>query len=89
MERGADDAVREEGPDGSRDVRSWWRERGVDLAVDSAGKATHLWCIKSRARGGAYVTPGCTSGPDATTDLARIFWNPLRIYGPTMGSIDA
>jgi NADPH:quinone reductase-like Zn-dependent oxidoreductase len=56
------------------------------MAADSSGKATHLNCIKSLARGGAYVTPGCTSGPDAVTDLARIFWNQLRILGSTMGS---
>ena len=60
----------------------------MDLAVDSSGKATHLNCIKSLARGGTYATPGCTSGPDATTDLARIFWNQLRILGSTMGSND-
>ena len=88
MELGADHAVLDEGKDWSRDVRGWSNKRGVDLAVDSAGKATHLWCIKSLARGGAYVTPGCTSGPDATTDLARIFWNQLRILGSTMGSCE-
>jgi zinc-binding alcohol dehydrogenase/oxidoreductase len=40
------------------------------------------------ARGGAYVTPGATTGPDATTDLARLFWNQLRFIGTTMGSND-
>ncbi|HHN78020.1 MAG TPA: hypothetical protein ENK11_05015 [Phycisphaerales bacterium] len=88
MGLGADHGVLDEGKDWSRDVRTWSGKRGVDLAVDSAGKATHLWCIKSLAPGGAYVTPGCTSGPDATTDLARIFWNQLRILGSTMGSPD-
>ena len=83
---GADHGVLDEGKDWSREVRAWSNRRGVDLAVDSAGKATHLWCIKSLARGGAYVTPGCTSGPDAVTDLGRIFWNQLRIFGSTMGS---
>ena len=91
-ELGADHAVLDRGPekehDWSRDVRRWSGKRGVDLAVDSAGKATHLRCIKSLARGGTYVSPGCTSGPDATTDLARIFWNQLRILGSTMGSCD-
>lgn len=86
LELGADHAVLDEGNDWSRDVRGWTGKRGVDIAVDSAGKATHLWCIKALARGGAYVTPGATSGPDATTDLARIFWNQLRILGSTMGS---
>jgi len=85
-ELGADHAVLDTGEDWSREVRGWTAKRGVDMAVDSAGKATHLACIKSLARGGAYVTPGATSGPDATTDLARIFWNQLRLLGSTMGS---
>jgi NADPH:quinone reductase-like Zn-dependent oxidoreductase len=58
------------------------------MAVDSSGKATHLNCVKSLARGGAYVTPGATSGPDAATDLARLFWNQLRFIGSTMGTSD-
>lgn len=87
-ELGADLGVLDEGQDWSKDIRKWTAKRGVDMAVDSVGKATHLNCIKSLARGGAYVTPGCTSGHDATTDLARIFWNQLRILGSTMGTND-
>ncbi|MEN0020975.1 MAG: zinc-binding dehydrogenase, partial [Planctomycetota bacterium] len=86
LELGAEHAVLDTGEDWSRQVRGWTHKRGVDLAIDSVGKATHLSCIKSLARGGAYVTPGCTTGPDATTDLARIFWNQLRILGSTMGT---
>jgi len=85
---GAAMVVLDQGQDWSKEVRAWTAKRGVDLAVDSSGKATHLNCIKSLARGGAYVTPGCTSGPDATTDLARVFWNQLRLLGSTMGSND-
>ena len=85
---GADHVILDEGQDWSRDLRGWTNKRGVDMAVDSVGKAAHLSCIKSLARGGAYVTPGCTTGPDATTDLARIFWNQLRILGSTMGTND-
>lgn len=83
---GAGLCVLDAGQDWSREVRAWTAKRGVDMAVDSSGKATHLNCIKSLARGGAYVTPGCTSGPDATTDLARFFWNQLRMLGSTMGT---
>jgi NADPH:quinone reductase-like Zn-dependent oxidoreductase len=84
---GASLAILDQSQDWSKDVRAWSGPRGgVDLAVDSSGKATHMKCIKSLARGGTYVTPGCTSGPDAVTDLARIFWNQLRILGSTMGS---
>ncbi len=85
---GADLCVLDDAGDWSKAVRAWTAKRGVDMAVDSSGKATHLNCIKSLARGGAYVTPGCTSGPDTTTDLARIFWNQLRVLGSTMGSND-
>ncbi len=83
---GAHCLILDSGQDWSKEVRAWTGKRGVDMAVDSSGKATHLNCIKGLARGGAYVTPGCTSGPDATTDLARVFWNQLRILGSTMGS---
>lgn len=86
LELGADHAILDEGQDWSRDVRKLTDKRGVDMVVDSTGKATHMNCIKSLARGGAYVTPGCTTGPDATTDLARLFWNQLRLLGSTMGS---
>lgn len=85
---GADCLVHDDGSDWSAQVRAWTGKRGVDMAIDSSGKATHLACIRSLARGGAYVTPGCTSGPDATTDLARIFWNQLRVLGSTMGTND-
>ena len=88
LELGADLAVEHDEGNFHRPVREWTRKRGVDLAVDSSGKATHLACIKSLARGGAYVCPGCTSGPDAVTDLARLFWNQLRLLGSTMGTND-
>lgn len=87
-ELGVDHVILDAGEDWSREARAVTNKRGFDVAVDSIGKATHLWCIKSLARGGAYVTCGATTGPDATTDLARVFWNQLRILGSTMGSID-
>ena len=63
-------------------------KRGVDICADSIGKAVHLACINSLARGGVFVTCGCTTGPDAVTDLARIFWNQQSIIGSTMGDMD-
>lgn len=85
---GADHAILDAGQDWSKEVRAWTAKRGVDLCVDSVGKPTHLKCIKSLARGGAYVTPGNTGGPQAETDIARIFWNQLRVLGSTMGTTD-
>lgn len=86
VQLGADHGVLDTGEDWSKEVRAWSHKRGVDMAVDTVGKKTHLACIKSLARGGAYVTAGNTTGPDATTDLARIFWNQLRVLGSTMGA---
>jgi NADPH:quinone reductase-like Zn-dependent oxidoreductase len=83
---GADFLVLDKGQDWSKEVRAWTNKRGTDLAVDSVGKAAHLNCIKSLARGGAFLTPGATTGADAITDLTRVFWNQLRILGSTMGS---
>lgn len=83
---GADKCVLDRGQDWTDDVRGWTGRRGVDLALDSSGKATHLRALKCLARGGTYVSPGATSGPDAMTDLARLFWNQLRVVGSTMGS---
>jgi len=88
VELGADHAVLDEGEDWSRAVRGLTGKRGVDVCADSVGKAIHRPCLESLARGGTLVTCGCTSGPDATTDLARVFWNQLSILGSTMGDMD-
>jgi len=84
---GATHGVLDQGQDWSRDVRQITARRGVDLCVDSVGKAVHGSCIKSLARGGCFATCGATTGPDATTDLTRIFWNQLRLVGSTMGDM--
>lgn len=86
LELGAEEAVLDDGGDWWKAVRGWSHKRGVDLAIDSVGAPTHLGCVKSLARGGAYVSCGATAGARAETDLARLFWNQLRILGSTMGS---
>lgn len=85
LELGAQHTILDDGSDWSKIVRKITHRRGVDICADSVGKAIHMQCIKSLTRGGVFVTCGCTSGPDATTDLARIFWNQLSILGSTMG----
>jgi len=87
-ELGADHTILDTGEDWSTRVRQITSGRGVDMAVDSVGKPTHLTCIKSLARGGTYVTCGNTGGPKAQINLAYIFWNQLRILGSTMGTTD-
>jgi NADPH:quinone reductase-like Zn-dependent oxidoreductase len=84
---GADHAVLDEGDDWSKQVRAITHKRGVDICADSIGKAVHESCIKSLAHGGTFVTCGCTSGPVAQTNLARMFWLQQRIIGSTMGDM--
>ena len=38
------------------------------------------------AKGGRLVTCGATAGADLQTDIRRIFWNNLKIFGSTLGS---
>lgn len=83
---GADLCILDEKQDWSKQLRSWTNKRGVDVCVDSVGKPIHEQCIASLARGGCFVTCGNTAGPKAETNLARIFWNQLRVLGSTMGT---
>lgn len=85
---GANHCVLDDGADWSRQVRGLTGKRGVDLCIDSVGKAVHGACLKSLARGGSLVTCGATTGSDGTTDLTRIFWNQLSVLGSTMGTMD-
>jgi NADPH:quinone reductase-like Zn-dependent oxidoreductase len=72
--------------DFSREIRALTGNRGVDVVLDSVGKATWRQSIASAARGGRLLTCGATTGPDPQTDLGRIFWNQLTVYGSTMGT---
>ncbi len=85
---GADEVVLDEGAPWSRTVRQLTAKRGVDVCADSVGQAIHHSCIGSLARGGRFVTCGCTTGAAPETDLARIFWNQLSVLGSTMGDMN-
>ena len=87
IELGADHIVLDKGEDWSKPVRQFTHKRGVDICADSIGRAVHESCIKSLAHGGTFVTCGCTSGPIAQTNLARMFWLQQRIIGSTMGDM--
>jgi zinc-binding alcohol dehydrogenase/oxidoreductase len=88
VDMGADHAILDAHRDWSKEVRSFTHKRGVDVCLDSVGKPIHMYCIKSLARGGCFVTCGNTAGAHAETNLSYIFWNQLRILGSTMGTND-
>jgi NADPH:quinone reductase-like Zn-dependent oxidoreductase len=69
-----------------REVRRLTGKRGVDVVVETVGKATWESSLRSAAKGGRIVTCGATSGPDPVEDVQLVFWNQLSILGSTMGS---
>jgi len=84
-ELGADELI-PAGDDVAREVRRRTGKRGVDVVVDSVGKATWMQSLKAAAKGGRIVTCGATTGPDPAEEIRLIFWNQLSIIGSTMGS---
>jgi len=85
-ELGADFTIDHAATDFAREARRITGKRGVDIVLDSVGKATWKRSIAALARGGRLLTCGATTGPNPETDIARIFWNQLTVYGSTMGT---
>ncbi|MCX7895053.1 MAG: zinc-binding dehydrogenase [Thermoanaerobaculum sp.] len=69
-----------------RRVREITGKKGVDVVVETVGKATWMASLRSVAKGGRIVTCGATTGPDPSEEIRLIFWNQLTILGSTMGS---
>lgn len=83
-ELGADYAIDYEERAFHREIRDLTDGRGVDVVVDHVGQATWERSLKSLAKGGRLVTCGATTGPEATTNINRVFWNQLSVIGSTM-----
>ena len=84
-ELGADEIVDATG-DVAKEIRARTGKRGVDVVVDSIGKATWTASLGALAKGGRLVTCGATSGPMVDTDVRRLFWSQWTILGSTMGN---
>jgi NADPH:quinone reductase-like Zn-dependent oxidoreductase len=67
-------------------VRDWTGKRGVDVVVESVGRATWATSLDAVARGGRVVVCGATTGFDPPALLHRIFWKQVDVLGSTMGS---
>ena len=83
---GADEIINSTTTDVAREVRARTNKRGVDVVVDSIGKATWARSLGALGRAGRLVTCGATSGPLVETDVRRLFWNQWSILGSTMGN---
>jgi NADPH:quinone reductase-like Zn-dependent oxidoreductase len=83
---GAEHGINDLNADFSREVRQLTRKRGVDVAIDCIGGAGWVKSLASLAKGGRLATCGATAGANPQTDLQRIFWNNLKIFGSMLGS---
>jgi NADPH:quinone reductase-like Zn-dependent oxidoreductase len=83
---GADHGINYLKTDFSREVRSLTGKRGVDVVVDCVAGESWEKSLAALAKGGRLVTCGATAGARPVTDVRRIFWNHLSIFGSTLGS---
>ncbi len=83
---GADHGINYTKSDFAKETRALTRKRGVDVVVDCVGGDGWAKSLASLAKGGRLVTCGATAGASPVTDLRRIFWNHLSIFGSTLGS---
>ncbi|RME73417.1 MAG: alcohol dehydrogenase [Planctomycetota bacterium] len=60
--------------------------RGVDVVLDTVGRAQWSASIESLRKGGRLVNCGATTGGDPPAALHRIFWKQIEVLGSTMGS---
>jgi NADPH:quinone reductase-like Zn-dependent oxidoreductase len=84
---GADAMINYKTQDFAREIRTLTNRRGVDVVVDSVGGDSYSKSLSSLVKGGRLVTCGATAGPRPQTDLGRIFWNQLSVFGSTMGNM--
>jgi len=82
---GSEHGVNYKNADFAKEVRRLTGKRGVDVVVDCVGGDGWIKSLASLAKGGRLVTCGATAGANPPTDIRRIFWNNLKIFGSTLG----
>lgn len=83
---GADHGIHYTKADFVKEVRALTGKRGVDVVVDCVGGESWAKSLAALAKGGRLVTCGATAGAFPQTNIRRIFWNHLSIFGSTLGS---
>ena len=83
---GAEHGINYARADLAREVRSVTGKRGVDVVVNCVGGETWIKSLAALVKGGRLVTCGAVAGAHSQTDVRRIFWNHLKIFGSTLGS---
>ena len=78
---GAEHTINYRNADFVKEVRDRTGKRGVDVVVDCVGGDGWVKSLAALARGGRLVTCGAIGGAHPPTDLRRVFWNNLKIFG--------
>ncbi len=71
----------------AKTVRNLTYKRGVDVVVNCVGGETWRSSRAALARGGRLVTCGAVAGAHPQSDLRRVFWNHLRIFAASSGTM--
>jgi NADPH:quinone reductase-like Zn-dependent oxidoreductase len=74
------------GQNAVQEVRNQTGKRGIDIVVDCVSGDGWSQSLAMLAKGGRLVTCGADAGAMAQTDVRRIFWNHLKIFGSIWGS---
>ena len=85
-QRGAEYGINHRTADFGKEVRRLTGKRGVDIVVDCVGGDGWVKSLTALAKGGRLVTCDAIAGSSPRTDIQRIFWNHLTIFGSTLGS---
>lgn len=80
------DAVIDSGSDFSAEVRRLTKNRGVDLVLETVGKATWGRSIASLRRGGRIAFCGSTSGAEVHVNLQEIYRKEIAAFGSYGGT---
>ena len=83
---GADETIDHRQEDYGQAVKRLTNGAGVDVALDHTGAENWQTTLKALKWGGTLVTCGATSGNEAVTPLAQVFYRQLSVLGSTMGS---
>ncbi len=83
---GAEHGINYAKTDFDKATRALTGKRGVDVVVDCIGGNTWIKSLACLAKGGRLVTCGAAGGAHSPTDVRRIFWNHLSLFGSTLGS---
>lgn len=83
---GAEEGINYNETDFVKEIRRITNKRGVDVVLDSIGAATWTKSLSCLTKGGRLITCGATTGLNPQTNIQRIFWNQISIFGSTMGN---